>query len=205
MKRLIFALCIGFAVILIGGGGYAATMMLSGFSTRTPPGPVETAIAQGARRIAIPARYKKMKNPVITDEDSLREGMEHWADHCASCHANNGSGNTMYGTGMYPRSPDMRQEHTQKMSDGELYFTIQNGIRLSGMPAFGAPGDNDSDTWKLVTFIRHLPSLTQNEEMAMKALNPKSPQEVEEEQAEESFLHGGSTPPQRISHRKEFK
>jgi hypothetical protein len=106
---------------------------------------------------------------------------------------------------MYPRPPDMRQEHTQEMSDGELYFTIQNGVRLTGMPAFGTPGDNDRDTWKLVTFIRHLPSLSQNEEMSMKAINPKSPQEIEEEQAEESFLHGGSTPPQRLSRRKESK
>jgi mono/diheme cytochrome c family protein len=205
LKRLFFVLCIGFVVVLIGGGGYAVRIMLSGFSTRTPPGQVETAIAQGVRRIVIPARYKRMKNPVTPDKDALREGMEHWADHCATCHANNGSGNTMYGNGMYPRPPDMRQEHTQEMSDGELYFTIQNGVRLSGMPAFGTPGDGDRDTWKLVTFIRHLPSLSQNEEMAMKAINPKSPQEIEEQQAEESFLRGGSTPPQRLSPRKESK
>ena len=206
MKRLFLVLGIGFVVVLVGTGGYTARMMLSGFSTRTPPGSVETAIAQGVRKIAIPARYKRMKNPMIPDKDALREGMEHWADHCASCHANNGSGDTMYGKGLYPRPPDMRLEHTQEMSDGELYFTIENGIRLTGMPAFGTAGDNDIDTWKLVTFIRHLPSLSQSEEMEMKAINPKSPQELEEEQAEESFLHGGSAPPQpspSTHHRKE--
>ena len=46
------------------------------------------------------------------------------------------------------------------MADGELYYTIKNGVRLSGMPAFGDPGDDDVDGWKLVTFIRHLPHLT---------------------------------------------
>ena len=75
--------------------------------------------------------------------------MEHWADHCSPCHANNGSGDTMYGKTMYPRPPDMRRKETQEMSDGELYYTIQNGIMLSGMPAFGAPGDDDLDSWKL--------------------------------------------------------
>ena len=206
MKRLFFVLGIVFIVVLVGAGSYATRMMLSGFSTRTPPGSIETAVAQGVRKAAIPARYKRMKNPVMPDEDALREGMEHWADHCASCHANNGSGDTMYGKGMYPRPPDMRHGHTQEISDGELYFTIENGIRLTGMPAFGTAGDNDLDTWKLVAFIRHLSSLTQSEEMEMKAMNPKSPQEVEEEQAEESFLHGSSAPPQLSSshhHRKE--
>jgi hypothetical protein len=120
--------------------------------------------------------------------------------------ANNGSGDTMYGNGVYPRPPDMRHVRTQDMPDGELYFTIENGIRLSGMPAFGTAGDSDLDTWKLVAFIRHLASLTQSEEMEMKGMNPKSPQEVEEEQAEESFLHGGSAPLQPSPshhHRKE--
>lgn len=46
------------------------------------------------------------------------------------------------------------------LHDGELYYTIKNGVRLSGMPAFGEPGDDDLASWKLVAFIRHLPSLT---------------------------------------------
>src|SRR5580693_2138517 len=64
---------------------------------------------------------------------------------------------------------------------GELYYTIQNGIMLSGMPAFGAPGDHDLDSWKLVAFIRHLPALSQLEEVEMEKMNPKSPEELEEE------------------------
>ena len=96
----------------------------------------------------------------------------------------------MYGKTLYPRPPDMRRKGTQEMSDGELYFTIQNGIMLSGMPAFGAPGDNDQDSWKLVAFIRHLPSLSQSEESEMGKMNPKSPDELEEEKEEENFLQG---------------
>ena len=82
------------------------------------------------------------------------------------------------------------------MSDGELYYTIQNGIRLSGMPAFGAPGDNDLDSWKLVVFIRHLPTISQGELTDMEKMNPRSPQEIEEEQQEENFLQGGQAAPQ---------
>jgi len=117
--------------------------------------------------------------------------MAHWADHCAACHANNGSGATMYGKTMYPRPPDMRQKDTQEMSDGELYYTIKNGVRLSGMPAFGDPGDDDTDSWKLVAFIRHLSTLSDQEEMEMEHLNPKSPEEMQEQLEEDQFLNGG--------------
>ncbi len=193
MRRLFLALGICFLVILAAGACCAAWMVHYGFTTRTPPGAIETSLAMSMRNAASPSRYKSMPNPVTATPDVLHEGMEHWADHCSPCHANNGSGDTMYGKTMYPRPPDMRRKETQDMSDGELYYTIQNGIMLSGMPAFGNPGDNDFDSWKLVAFIRHLPALSQSEEAAMERMNPKSPQEMQEEQDEENFLQG--TPP----------
>jgi len=120
--------------------------------------PIEQGAGQALRATtirerAIPSRYTTMKNPVISTPEVIHEGMAHWADHCTPCHANNGSGDTMYGKTMYPRPSDMRQRDTQEMSDGELYYTIKNGVRLSGMPAFGDPGDDDVDSWKLVAFI----------------------------------------------------
>ena len=193
MRRLIFAFGICFLVLLASGACYGAWMIHRGFTTRTPPGAIETFLATSMRNAGFPSRYKSMPNPVAVTPDVLRGGMEHWADHCSPCHANNGSGDTMYGKTMYPRPPDMRRKETQDMSDGELYYTIQNGIMLSGMPAFGTQGDDDLDSWKLVAFIRHLPTLSQSEEVEMDKMNPKSPQEMQEEQEEENFLQG--TPP----------
>jgi mono/diheme cytochrome c family protein len=153
------------------------------------------------RDMAIPSRYKTMKNPVAVTPEVIHEGMAHWADHCATCHANNGSGDTMYGNTMYPRPPDMRKKETQEVSDGELYYTIKNGIRLSGMPAFGDPGDDDLDSWKLVAFIRRLPSLPDQEEMEMERLNPKGPEEMQEQMEEDQFLNGGkASAPPHMSH-----
>jgi mono/diheme cytochrome c family protein len=176
-----------------GVGIYAYRIIRRGFSAREEPGMMEAALATSARSMAIPARYKGMKNPVTATPEVFREGMEHWADHCATCHANNGSGDTMYGKTMYPRPPDMRQARTQNLSDGELYSVIKNGVRLTGMPAFGDPGDDDIDSWKLVVFIRHLPTLSDREQMEMEKLNPKSPKEMQEEMEEEQFLNGGKS------------
>src|SRR5258708_7257116 len=89
-------------------------------------------------------------------------------------------------------APDMRLPETQQMSDGELFYIMQNGIRLSAMPAWGGGSDQDAaDSWKLVHFIRHLPQLTAAEKKEMEKLNPKSPDELKEEEGEEErFLKG---------------
>ncbi len=84
----------------------------------------------------------------------------------------------------------MRLPATQSQPDGAIYFTINNGVRFTGMPAFGQPGEHDADSWKLVCFVHHLPQMMPAEEQEMKKLNPKTPDEIEEERAEQEFLNG---------------
>ena len=187
-------------ILLAASGIYATLLVRRGFSARENPSWIEAFAAGVAKRLAIPATYR-MKNPLPATPENIREGQEHFADHCATCHANDGSGDTLFGRGLYPKPPDMRTAETQNKSDGELYYTIENGVRLSGMPAFGPPegsvknGDtNDAETWKLVLFIRHLPQITSEELDEMKKLNPKTEADRAEEQQEEEFLSGGKAP-----------
>jgi len=167
--------------------------MQEGFSARAEPSWIERSIAVTLRRAAVPAAARDARNPFPASPEVLAETRAHFADHCASCHANNGSGDTELGRGLYPRAPDMRKSETQSQTDGELYWIIHNGIRLSGMPAWGDPG-HDDDSWKLVTFIRHLPSMTPDEEAGMDALNPKTRAELEEEERDRRFLAGEDDP-----------
>ncbi|MCU1326381.1 MAG: cbb3-type cytochrome c oxidase subunit [Bryobacterales bacterium] len=86
----------------------------------------------------------------------------------------------------------MRRGPTQRQTDGELYYVIKNGVRLTGMPAFGEPGNEDHSSWHLVCFIRHLPKMTADEEIQMRELNPKTRQDLDEERQEQEFLNGGA-------------
>lgn len=97
----------------------------------------------------------------------------------------------MIGRGLYPKPPDLREPETQKLSDGELFWVIENGVRFTGMPAFSTPGMQD-ESWKLVHFIRHLPQLTEEERMEMEENNPKSPADRQEEKQEDDFLNGSA-------------
>jgi mono/diheme cytochrome c family protein len=161
-----------------------------GFSASQQPTASERWVAQRALSAALPRDAVNRPNPIPSTPEVLSEARAHWADHCALCHANDGSGNTTIGMNTYPPAPDMRLPATQSKTDGELFYIIQNGIRLSAMPAWGSSGHTEEDSWKLVDFIRHLPQVTLEEKKAMEKLNPKSPEELKEEEEEERFLKG---------------
>lgn len=164
---------------------------VTGLDARPQPGPVETTIARAIRGLAVPAEIKNRRNPVTLTEEIAAEGLAHFADHCASCHGSDGSGNTEMGRGLYPKAPDMRQAATQELTDGELFYIIENGVRLTGMPAWstGTPAGEQA-SWHLVHFIRHLPKLTPEEVHRVDALIPRSPEQIRQEIAEEEFLQG---------------
>lgn len=189
MRGFFLGIVFVFAVALLTG--WALIRQSRGFSTREQPTPMERWAAGQARALAMPAEARSRMNPIGNSPEVMEAARAHWADHCASCHANDGSGDTVVGKNLYPPAPDMRQPATQQLTDGELFYIIQNGIRLTGMPAWGTGASHDEeDSWKLVHFIRHLPQITLEEKKAMEKLNPKSPDDLREEEEEERFLKG---------------
>lgn len=191
------------ALVVAAAGIVAAGWIRRGFSARDQPSAVERVIARQMRSWAVPASSRDLKNPVPPTPAVLAEAREHFANHCATCHANDGSGNISVGQNLYPKAPDMRLDATQKLTDGEIYSIIQNGIRMTGMPAWGKEGDTeDNDSWGLVHFIRHLKNLTPEELIEMKQLNPKSPRELQEEKEEQEFLRGGDSSTEENSHER---
>jgi len=190
-SKLLTLLFLGLAGICAIGAWLGYQLFTTGFSAKTEPHAIEVFMARQIRHLAIPIEQRNTPNPVPLSPDLLKEGIAHFADHCATCHANDGSGQTPIGKNVYPKAPDLRLTDTQSMSDGELFWVIHNGIRFTAMPAWGE-GDPalDKDSWKLVHFIRHLPQLTPEELDQMKALNPKTKKNLEEEAAFDQFLQG---------------
>jgi mono/diheme cytochrome c family protein len=131
-----------------------------GFSAREKPWAIEAFVARRLRRLATGAETARLRSPLPPTPARLAEGRDHFADHCSTCHADDGSGGTPIGEGLYPPPPDLRGPETQGLSDGELLAIIRNGIRFTGMPGWGG---TDDENWKLVLFIRHLPDLSPEE------------------------------------------
>jgi mono/diheme cytochrome c family protein len=189
---------LGLAVLVVAGLSLYLVLR-GGLSARAEPPALEVRIARMLRGWAIPSEAKAATNPLPPGPQAVAAGLAHFADHCASCHANEGSGRTPLGRNLYPRAPDLRAGATQGLTDGELFHVIENGVRLTGMPAWGGPGSAEG-SWQLVHFIRHLPDLTAEEQARMEALNPRSPAEWRALQEEEAFLRGEGPAPRETEH-----
>ena len=189
-------------LVLLGTVAAAASaaflyVRTTGLSARGKPGAAETRLARTVRGLAISRDARERENPVPRSEEALAQGRAHFADHCATCHANDGSGNIEMGRNLFPPAPDMRLTATQDLTDGELFWIIENGIRFTGMPAWSTgTTEGEVASWQLVHFIRKLPDLTEAEIEEMGALNPRSPVEIRQEIDAERFLRGDDVKPE---------
>ena len=186
--KVVASILLVFLALVVGAVAYVRT---TGLDARGTPSSFEAAVARRIRGYAVSESMRSMRNPVPITNDAVNAGLEHFADHCAVCHGNDGSGNTEMGRGLWPKAPDMRLPATQQLTDGELFAIIEHGVRFTGMPGWGTGNVADEQsTWQLVHFIRALPHLDSAQLEHMRALNPRSPEEIKQELEEQRFLNG---------------
>lgn len=191
MSKLKIAVILLIAITMAPLAWFGYKTFQTGFSAKAEPHALEIILARQLRHLAIPSSQRDAINPVPNTPAELKKARAHFADHCATCHANDGSGRTTIGRNVYPKAPDLRDAATQSLSDGEMFFVIHNGIRFTAMPAWGKGNpEADRDSWGLVHFIRHLPKMTPDELAEMKSLNPTTPSERAQDQDFERFLSG---------------
>lgn len=153
------ALKVGAAIIALAaalGGGLFALIVWEGSSAREDAPALESSIAQWLLHYTVPASFRAMNNPVDIKAGSadVEAGHQVYTQKCEICHAYDGDGKSEIGSGQYPRPPDLRSADVQKMSDGELFYHLKNGIRHTGMPAWTLP---DRKLWQLSAYLRNLP------------------------------------------------
>ena len=173
----ILAIVGAFAVLI------ALLVARGGMGARAQASRIEVGVVEALRDFAVPRAAKAERSPIAGTPEVLTRGRRHFAEECALCHGNDGRGKTGMGGAMFPPPPDLRT--TSDMTEGEIFHVIQNGIRFSGMPAFGQPGDTEGarEHWEVVYFIRHLPDLMDSEIEEMRAWNPKTRDEWEKTRA----------------------
>jgi mono/diheme cytochrome c family protein len=128
-----------------------------------PPGRFETRVADLSKGVLIRRASRRGIPPRPPDlKTSIANGGSHYGLDCSVCHSDDGRGQTPVGEWMYPRASDLTSTRVQSYSDQELFWIIRNGIRFSGMPAFGEVETPDH-IWDLVNYVRTLPRNSQNQ------------------------------------------
>lgn len=155
-KVLIAGVGVSIAVVVVLALG-ATRFTLSALPE---PGRLETALATRAKHYLVHKSSRESAPAAPTDQAaSTKEGERLFGTECGACHGNSGHNPTDAGRWMYPRAADLTSRDSQSYSDQELFWIIKNGIRLSGMPAFGRV-EPDDHIWDLVLYVRALPKVS---------------------------------------------
>jgi len=144
--------------LTLGVLGAALGTLMLGCTAHQQPSRAETALANMAKDVVIPMQATRKDNPLPDTGEVVNQGRQIFLQSCAICHGADGHGETYLGRNMYPPAMDMTSPHVQHWNDAELFWIIQNGVRLTGMPSWES-SISATDTWKLACFIHNLPRL----------------------------------------------
>lgn len=136
------------------------------FAATTGPSAAEAAFAKFAVGRSMAWRVPDATNPHAGDPQAIASGSHHYADTCLACHGAPGVSPKEFAVGLNPPAPKL-VDSLKKRSDAELFWIIKNGIRMTGMPALG-PTHSDDDIWRIVSFVRSLPQLTDGQKSQFK-------------------------------------
>jgi mono/diheme cytochrome c family protein len=133
---------------------------------------------------SVDSRAEKIAVPDLSDPARLTEGLEHYHTMCATCHGAPGLDASEIGQGLNPTPPNLTRHRFAGESAAEAFWIIQNGIRMTGMPAFG-PTHTDEQIWDIVAFLRKMHELSpeQYAQMVSAAGLPLQPGGEEDEHA----------------------
>ena len=160
MRSILATVAITLAMVLIGG----AVFVYSGsydIAATAPHWRITEWILETARVRSIKAHATGITAPAGLDDPArIPMGVEHFAAHCVVCHGAPGVRKGDIADGLYPPPPDLAIT-AKRYSDGELFWIIKHGIKMTGMPAWA--DHSDEEVWAIVVFIEKLPGMTQEE------------------------------------------
>lgn len=160
-----FALITLAALLVILSGAYNVAAIV-------PETALERGILHSAMRYSVQARAREELREVWS-ESQLREGFKEFDGMCIVCHGAPGKERSDIGKGLRPQPPNLA-EVAQGWTSGQLFWIIKNGVKMTGMPAFGVTHD-DKQLWSIVGFVRRLPRTSAQEyEMLEKQLSSRS-------------------------------
>jgi mono/diheme cytochrome c family protein len=157
---------IGRLLLLPALGALAAGIALAAglvdFSASTPPRRLEERLATFALNRSVARHAPRVANPLARSPAAVTAGLALFRTHCVDCHGAPGVDPTEAGASLNPPAPGLTLARVQARSDGELKWIVSNGIRMTGMPAFGA-SRSEEEVWQLVAALRRLPELSPEE------------------------------------------
>jgi mono/diheme cytochrome c family protein len=156
-----FVLGMVITLVVLAGGAYL--FVRSGgisMETTAAPLPLEKAVADMALRASL-GHAADLKNPLQFNDDTMLAAAQKYKQNCAVCHGTPGRPRTLISKGMFPDPPQLFEKQGMMTDDpeGETFWKVTHGIRLSGMPGFGSTL-SDIERWQVTTLVAHADKLS---------------------------------------------
>ena len=163
--KIFLAFLIALGLLL---SGTAAFVWWGGYNVAAtvPHWKITRWFLEEVRERSISVQSKGLVVPSLKDPKLIEIGLLHYHSMCRLCHNAPGYSQTEINQGLNPRPPDFTRKDIEWASEAELYWVIKNGIKMTGMPAFG-PTHSEDELWGVVAFLKKLPSLKPEEYKAM--------------------------------------
>ena len=124
----------------------------------TQHGALEAWALNTAMKQSVARRAASIGQPPVFTHEMVHEGFEHFDEMCTGCHGGPGIERNEIGKGLNPQAPDLSQV-AKAWSPAQLFWIVKNGVKMTGMPSFGATHD-DGELWDIVAFLDTLAGLT---------------------------------------------
>ena len=155
MRKLrTIAISCAIALIAVLGFAYSGSYDVSAGSSHSS---IVTWLLSTTAHASIERRAKEIEVPDLSDEALARAGVNDFNGMCAGCHGAPGRDPEAMGQGLNPPPPNLA-ESAAEMSPAELFWVTKNGIKMTGMPAWGVTHDDDA-IWPVVALMTRLPEL----------------------------------------------
>ena len=164
MKIVIILLVLGIVFVL--GGLVFINSGLYNVAATKPDMEIVKWVLETTKEKSVRSRAKDITVPNLDDESLTMTGFHHYDQMCVGCHGAPGISPSEIGEGLNPEHPDL-SDAAADMTPAELLWITQNGIKMTGMPAFG-PTHSDDELWGIVAFMQKLPEMSPEDYMQMK-------------------------------------
>jgi thiosulfate dehydrogenase len=159
MKGVVLGVALTLGVALIGAYALVRSGLIPANADATP-GQLETWMASTSLDATLRRDAPKGQNPVASTEQDLLGGVHLFAENCAVCHgsAKGSASPSPIAKGLYQKPPQLATDGVEDDPEGDSFWKIKHGIRLTGMPSFGY-SLNDQQIWTLSLFLKHMDTL----------------------------------------------
>jgi thiosulfate dehydrogenase len=149
----------GILVVLALLAAYAALMFgLVPANADAQPSALEHWAARTSLNATVDRDATTKPNPLLLDDANLNAGIKSYATNCMVCHGASDGKPSNIAHGLYQHAPQLGDRGVEREPEGETYWKVQHGIRLTGMPSFGA-ALTDKQIWQVVMFLKHMDAL----------------------------------------------